>query len=286
MSIWLVFWIILSLVLLGFLGWSLYVLQQQKAVWKAFSSKHKLRFKSNALMEGAEMQGSIESYKISYFTGEHYTADARGVRKLTAVEVSLNSVMPIGLGIASGGMVALVKELGFKTEIRPEHESWSKAYIAAGDDRQVLEAYLSDERIEALAKLMKIPNIWVVLIFRSERMLLRVDTPNPLSSQEYIEKLTKLLLKAADALELKEGESRKLKAEKLSKETKDTDLALNDEDLEASSAFELEDGEGDAAEVEAPEELAVKGDEAEAESGVEPKKSSNKKTKSKKNKRL
>ncbi len=282
MSIWLVFWIIISLSLIGFLGWSLYILQQQKAVWKAFASKHKLRYKSNALMESAEMNGSFDTYKLSFFTGEHYTADMRGVRKLTAIEVSLNSVMPIDGAVASGGMVQVAKDLGLKSEIRPQHKSWKREYIATGENRHVLEAYLTDARIEALAKLMELKNSWVVLIFKADRMLLRVDTPNPLSTQEYLEKIAKLIIGAADVLELKKDEARKLKAETIRRVSEDTGLTLDDKDLEASTAFELEDDGGapKVAEVDAGEESVVDSKAGESED-VPEKKAATKKTKKK-----
>lgn len=289
MSIWLIFWVLISVSLLGFLGWSLYVLQQQKTVWKAFAAKHKLRFKKKSIMESAEMDGSFGPYKLSFFTGEHYTADMRGLRKLTAVEVSLNGVMPIEGAVASGGMVRLVKELGFKAEIRPEHKEWDEAYIAAGSNRAVLETYLNDERVDALVKLMRIKHLWVVFIFRNERMLLRVDTPNPIASQEYLEKLTKLLIKAADALELKEGEFRTLKAETVRSVSQEAGLVLDDEALEASRTFELEDEDGaavsqvDGVEVDAPEEGDKPDEKSDVQDGREgkPAKSSGKKSKKK-----
>ncbi|MCB9983384.1 MAG: hypothetical protein H6861_06905 [Rhodospirillales bacterium] len=241
MSIWLVLWAVISLILLGFLGWSLLILYRQKKTWKAFAEKHKLRFKSNALMEGPEMDGTIESYKFSFFTGEHLTPDVRSTRKLTAVEVSLHSTMPIDGGIASGGMIPFIEALRFKAEVRPEHKSWSKAYLAAGDNRFVLGAYMTDERIEAITKLMKIKNAWVVLIFRGERMLLRIDMADPIAAPDYLEKLTVLLLKVTKILEVSESEYKALKAEEARGAMKDSAPVLEEKHVEEAAGLQLEE---------------------------------------------
>lgn len=249
MTIWLALWIVISVTLIGFLVWSLYTLYQQKTSWKAFAAKHKLRYKGNSLMQSPEMDGAIDEYKISFFTGEHVNPDMRSLRKLTAVEIGLQSVMPIEGAVASGGMVELVKEMDMKFEIHPEHEGWNKAYIARGSNRFVLEAYLTDERVSALSKLMKMKNSWVILIFRKDRMLLRFDTPYPLVSKAQLEKIGQLMLKTAKILELGADEGKKLKAEEARGVVKDSALVLDEKSTEASDALTLEDDDEPAEEV-------------------------------------
>ncbi|MCB9981153.1 MAG: hypothetical protein H6860_01995 [Rhodospirillales bacterium] len=245
MSIWFVLWFFISAALLGFLGWSLLILYQQKKTWKAFAAKHKLRFKPNSMMEGAEMEGNIDSYKVSFFTSEHLNPDMRSSRKLTAVEVGLHSTMPIDGAIASGQMISFVRTLNFKTEIRPEHKSWDKEYLAVGDNRFILDAYLTDERIELLVKLMKIKNSCMVLIFKGDRMLLRVDMADPMISAEYLDKFVKLLLKAAKTLEVSPDEAKKLKAEEVRGVGKDSSLVLDDTVEAGASGLQLEDDDHD-----------------------------------------
>lgn len=240
MSIWLALWIVISLVLIGFLCWTVFILFQQKTIWKGFASKYKLRYNGNALLQSPEMDGMIESYKVSFFTGEHVSEDMRGSRKLTAIEIRLHSVLPIDGGIASGGMVPFVKNFEFKAEVRPGHEAWNKAYIAAGTNRNVLKAYLTDERIENLIKLMRVHNVWVILMFRNENVLLRVDTPNALASRGYLEKLTSLMIKVAKSLELEDNEFKTLKAEESRAQSQDSSLAFDDAEADAV-ALELEE---------------------------------------------
>lgn len=241
MSLWVALWVLLAVALLGFLGWTVLLLLRQKKTWKAFAAKHKLRYQAKAFMETPEMDGTIDGYKVSFFSGEHITQDVRGSRRLMAIEINLNSVMPIEGGIASGGMVRLVRALEFKAEVRPDHKDWDEHYIAAGDDRGALAAYLTPARIEALCKLMKLKNAWAVLVFKNDVTLLRVDTPNPLASMEYLDGVTKLMLKAAALLELKDGEAKTIEAARGRNEGKDKPVTLKDQDLNEPVGLELEE---------------------------------------------
>lgn len=239
--IWLVIWGFISTLLLGFSGWFLLILYQQKKSWKAFAEAHKLRYKANPLMEGPEMHGVIDSYKFSFFSSEHFSPGARTNRKLTAIEVNLHSKMAVDGGIASGGMIPFIQDLQFKAELRPGHEDWSEAYLAAGDNRPVLEAYMTDERIRVLSRLMKIKNAWVVFIFRNDRMLLRVDIADPLFAREKLEKLVKLLVKAAQTLEVSDSEYQALKTEEIYGAARESSLVLEDSHIEQDSGLVLEE---------------------------------------------
>lgn len=249
MSIWLVLWIFVSITLLGFLGWSMFTLYRQKAVWKAFSKDYKLRYKQNAFMDSPEASGEIEGYKASLFTGEHLSADLRGTRKLTAIEFTLQSVLPFECAVASGGMIPFIKDLGWKSELRPEYEHWSESYMAAGSSRNALKMYLSEPRLQALVKLMRVQGASVVLICRKEQLLLRLDTPNPLVSSEYLNKLVSLMLKAVKILELSSGEKNALQGEAQRTEFEEVGLVLDDEALEASGGLSLEGEEAQEVEV-------------------------------------
>lgn len=159
------------------------------------------------------MEGVIEGYAFSFFTAEHPTTDVRGTRKVTAIEVILNSHLPFEGGVASHGMIPVLKSMGFIAEIQPTHEGWNTACLATTTHRYAMEAYLTPERVQALMTLLKIPRAWITLIFKGETALLRIDTPSPLEQLAQLEKLKKILLKTAAILELKEGEIGRLKAE-------------------------------------------------------------------------
>ena len=266
MSVWIALWVVISLALLGFLVWSLLILYRQKKTWKAFAQKHKLRYKSNALMESPDVSGAFGDYKINFFTSEHVNNDARGVRKLIAIEIGLNSELPFDAAVASGGMVPIVKDIGFSFEVRPEHKAWNRAYIATGDSKSGLESYLKDDRVKALCNLMKIHNSWVVFICRKNKMLLRIDTPDPLDSETKLEKLTSGLVKVAGLLELDPGEFKRLKAEAVKSADKAAAAVLDDSGVDDLSGLSLEDDEPKAAVEDPVVEAEEQADEQKAES--------------------
>lgn len=243
MSVWLALWIVFSLLLLAFLGWSLWISYQQKKVWKNFAEKNKLRYKSISFLQTPEMDGVIEGFRFNFFGSEHASKDLRSTRKMTAIEVTLSSSLPINGGCASGSMVDVLKLFGFKAEIRPEIEGWNKTYLIAGTHKRVLEMYFTLERTSLLARVMKIKNLWMIFLFADGKTLLRIDTSNPLVSSEQLEKLTKILLSAVQALELKNGEGKLLKAEESKAVLHEKSLVVDEKTLEQSFGLELEEDE-------------------------------------------
>ena len=211
MSIWIVLWLILSGTLLYFLGWTIFILLRQKQAWKTFAHKNNLRYEPNKFLSSPEMSGVIQDYTISFFTSEHTPADGRNPRKMSAVEISLASHMPFEGGIGSGGMVSLIRSLGFKEEYVPESPEWDNAWIAASASRSAMEAFITPERLKHIISLMKLKNALVIVLFRDETMLLRIDTPDPLDSTAKIEKMSKMMIETARVLELAKGEDGRLK---------------------------------------------------------------------------
>lgn len=245
MNIWLVLWIVLSLTLLGFLGWTLLILFRQKMAWKAYAEKHKLRYQPGKFVESPQMDGMIDGYQFSFFTSEHTSSDIRNSRKMTAVEVVLNGNFSVEGGVASAGMIPVLKSAGFKLEVSPEHEGWSKAYLAQADNRAAMEMYLSKERVQVLSKLMGLAHVWVVFIFRTNMALLRIDTPSAIDSAQQLESLVKILGGAARILELKDGESKLLKAEEAKAPIMEKAVEV-DEKVFETTHLQLEDEDGEA----------------------------------------
>ncbi|MCB1650921.1 MAG: hypothetical protein KDI46_02595 [Alphaproteobacteria bacterium] len=246
MTIWIALWLLISLIILFFLGWSVLIVQRQKHTWKAFAAKYKLRYKANKFMLSPDMDGVLDEYKMSFFASEHFVVNARTPRSMTAVEVILHSTLPVDLSVASGGMVPVVKNLEFTAEIRPDHERWDKSYIALSGNKAVLRAYLTPERLKVLTSLMRIKNSWLIFIYRKDTMLLRVDLPDPLMNPEKLEKLKNMLLVAAKTLELQKGESKMLKTEETKASAQGVELEVDDGFLAKGAALRLEDEEDGA----------------------------------------
>ncbi|GJL85172.1 MAG: hypothetical protein DHS20C02_09470 [Micavibrio sp.] len=219
----------------------------QKRSWRSFAAKNKLRYGIGKAFGAPEITGSFDGYKIAVLTSEHATPDARGSRKLTAVEVALKSEMSFPGVVGSSGMVPLVQSLNFGGEIHPEHENWDVSYIARSKNEAAMEGYLSKERLDVLTSLMKVKNFWVIFIFQEEGTLLRIDTTDPLQAPERLEKLVKKLISAARILELKKGEEDRLLSLKSKKKVKSRQetIAIPEGPEDEKIELELEEDEDD-----------------------------------------
>lgn len=241
-SFWMFIWVVLSLVLVGFTVWTLVILLRQKSSWRAFAKKYKLRYRNSSFMASPQVSGIYRAYPVSVFTSEHETERGGTMRKLTAIEVELNSRMPIEGAIASGGMVQLVQNLGFSDEYKPDYDFWNTEYILRSEDRRVAVEYFTAERLEALVKLMNTKNYWVIFIFRGNDTLLRIDTPEPFENLEKLETTVNGLVELAGLLELKTGESGTLASVKQRREVVNAAQVRLDENADFIG-LELEEDE-------------------------------------------
>lgn len=260
MTIWFLLWLLLSVTLLYFLAWTLFILVKQKRAWKAYAEKHDLRYQSDALMQSPRLDGVLDGYTVSLFSAEHTRGDARRARKLTAIEVQLTSEMPFDGAIASEGMVDVVKSMTFKDEVKPDSKGWKSTLIAATDHKAAMQRYLTPKRLKALYALMKIKNAWVILAFRNDMVLLRIDTPYALENSDKVDELLNRMIKVAKALELDKGEGASLKTAKIKQQNQTLD-DNTDADL---GGLQLEDDETEAEVLEVEE--SFNEDEPKAES--------------------
>lgn len=238
MSIWFLLWLLLSLTLLYFMGWTLFILFRQKKTWKSYAERRGLRYSSDAFMRSPRLDGVLEDYTVGLFTAEHVRSNSRTNRKLTAIEVQLASDMPFEGAVASEGMVELIKSMPFKDEMKPDSPLWKSSFVAITDHKAAMAMYLTEERLKVLTKLMALKNAWVVLAFRNGVFLLRVDTANALEDGKVMDALLSKMIKAAKLMELQDGESRALKNAKVVDDAKGTVLAVDD--LE-TGGLQLED---------------------------------------------
>ena len=65
MSVFIAAWIAFSILILGFLGWTISVLMQQKRVWQAFAKRHKLRYDGGKFMDPPTVTGKYDRWTFS-----------------------------------------------------------------------------------------------------------------------------------------------------------------------------------------------------------------------------
>ena len=234
-------WFILSVILLGFWGWTVYVVIKQKNAWKLYADKRKMRFHSNGILETPSISGSVDGYRVTIFPSEHSELDARSQRRLTAIEISLHTSIPIQSAIASGGMVPVIEKLHFKYEYRPPAKKWEDSYVIRTADRDLTEAYLTDDRVTRLIELMKVDKAWIIFLALNDTCLLRLDTPLPLDNPKKLDSTIKQLVAAAQALDLEDGEEKDLLRKQSKTDKERSVLSVDEKLLDDDVGFELED---------------------------------------------
>ena len=241
LSVYFYIWLFISLFLLGFWGWTLLVVVQQKRAWKAFAEKRQLRFHDQGMFATPMVGGSIDSYGVSLFASEHSELDERSQRRLTAIELSLQSDFPFACGVASGGMVSVVDAFDIRHEYKPQVKGWDNAYVLRTSDLQMAQNYFSEERMQKVLDLMKIEKAWIILIFFEDRGILRMDTPYPIDNPEELDKLITQMIDAARTLEIGKGETKDLLRKKSEKDKGQPVLSVDEDILDDHLGLELEE---------------------------------------------
>ncbi|MBI1301818.1 MAG: hypothetical protein GC137_09210 [Alphaproteobacteria bacterium] len=188
------------------------------------------------------MSGVIEGYKVSFFSSEHSELDERSQRKLTAIEVNLQSVLSVTAAIASGGMTHIVETLDMNHEYKPEEKGWEDSYILRTRNIPYIKAYLNEERLAKLIALMGLEKSWVILLFtENDTALLRLDTPLPLLHPKEIDRIVRMMVDVARVLELNDGEEGYLKQATAKTPRKQKSLDIDDDLLSDEIGLELEE---------------------------------------------
>ncbi len=241
LSIFFYIWLFISLFLLGFWLWTLYVVLQQKRAWKIFAEKRKMRYSETGMFSTPIVSGAIDTYGVSLFASEHSELDERSYKRLTAIEISLQSDFPFSCAVASGGMVSVVDSFYIRHEFKPTVKGWDNSYILRASDLEIAKNYFSDERLKKLLKLMSIDKAWVILAIVGDRGILRLDTPYPIDNPKELDKLIKQMISVAKALEMKKGEEKDLLLKKTKQDNGSPVLDIDEDLLEDHLGLELEE---------------------------------------------
>ena len=214
---------------------------KQKKAWKFYADKRKMRFHSNGFLETPSVSGAVDGYRVTIFPSEHSELDARSQRRLTAIEVSLHTTIPITSAIASGGMVSVIETLDFTHEYKPSVKGWEDSYVIRTADLDLTEAYLTDVRVASLIDLMKIDKAWIIFLSLQDTCLLRLDTPLPLDDPKKLDVTIKQLVAVAKVLDLKDGEGKDLLRKRNKPDRERSVLSVDEKLLDDDVGFELED---------------------------------------------
>ncbi len=187
MSFWFFLWILFALLMFGVTGWSTYILLQQKQAWKKFAADKKISFRANKFFAPPEMNGTIEEFTLSFFTGEQQNPEARKNRQLTIVEIV--DPHPYVDGVAAGNdqMKAFINLLDTLSTQKMDDKNWNKTNVISSRHKDSVNAYLTPARIKIINEMIAFPKSDVIVLLDGEQGVFRFETSNPLTDAAKID---------------------------------------------------------------------------------------------------
>lgn len=156
------------------------------------------------------MRGRFEGMIINMYSDRQATEDMRGFRYVSVVEVELGTGVPVKAAIGTETNKALVNELSLKKDISPDHEKWSRKYIARTDNKRRFNTYFREERLNALMDLFAMKGASALFFCDELDAVLRVETSDPMRDPEKMERIMKRLVREIKVLSPTAAESKKM----------------------------------------------------------------------------
>lgn len=239
LSIWFLLWFVLAAIILGASGWSTVILFRQKKAWEGFANKNKMAYIKGRVMAPPAVEGYIDRYKISLFTAQRQMPDARSHRYLSVVEITLPDPLIDGGAAGTPEMFAFIESLGTLRPIEIASDKWNKEDRFFVRHKAAVENYLTPERIETVARILKTKNADVLFIFDGQTAVIRLETSDPILDENKMDKIIRRLI--ADAEKLKIGEEERAALLKKSED-------VPDEEVPAANVPAQEQDEGETEE--------------------------------------
>lgn len=193
-------WFIISAILIGASLWSASILLKQKRAWQAFAKKYKMAYEKGRFLSSPSITGHIEGYRVAFFAAERQALDVRDRRMLTALEITFPKGLIDGAAIGTTEMLPFLNSLSALQSYTPKSETWDKDLHFFVRDPVTMEPWLTEERLASIVAIVGTKNSDNLLMFDDNQAVLRIETRDPLSDVEKMEKATMRLIKLAKAL--------------------------------------------------------------------------------------
>lgn len=202
MSMWIgiTLWAVASAFVIGVTVWSLRILFQQKKAWASFAKKHGLSYEKSKFMESPRVGGFFGGRKVALYGTSRPTADARRQRFVTVIEVEMGPGTPAAAAFGTAEFSDFLESLIFKQPYRPEGVDWKEGWRVVAAEADALKAYMTPARIKALHNVFSMSGAAVLFFFDDFDSVLRVETSDPLRSEEKVDKIIRQFVKVADIL--------------------------------------------------------------------------------------
>ena len=157
------------------------------------------------------VEGVLDGYDISLFTAEQQNADTRTNKKVTGLQVNANEGFVDGLACGTPEMRTFIKSLdGIKRHDMAD-KKWDKNFLISARNTDAVNLFLTDERLEAIQKMLKVNNADVILLVDSNEGVYRIETSNPLTDLDQLEKMVKATIARYKKLSVSKEEEAKFK---------------------------------------------------------------------------
>ncbi len=193
-------WFVISVILIGASIWSAMILIKQKQAWSAFARKHGLLYEKGRFLSSPSISGHIDTFRVAFFAAERQALDVRQRRMMNALEINLPKGLVDGGAIGTEEMVPFMNALTTLHPFVPASDQWDKSLKFYVRNEEAVKAWLTDERITHLVGMIGIKNSDNLLIFDDEQAVVRIETRDPLTDPEKMEKVVMRVIRHAKAL--------------------------------------------------------------------------------------
>jgi len=200
LSIWFFLWIIFAAIMAFVTGWSTYILVQQKQAWKNFAEKNKIKFRPGKFFAPCELDGMIDGFMVSFFTGTQQNPEARKNKQLTVLEITDPSAFVDGVALGSEEMKAFIELINTLTWHKIDNKDWKKQNLVASRHKKSVDKFLTEKRIKILDELLNFPSSDVIIILDDDQGVFRFETSNPFTDSDKLEEMLKKLFARIEKL--------------------------------------------------------------------------------------
>ena len=222
MSIWFFIWFSFAALMAGVTLWSTYILMQQKDAWKKFALDKKINYKPGQFFSPCEMDGTIDGFAVSFFTGTQQDPDARKNRQLTIFEITDTRSYVDGLACGSPEMKSFLDMLDALSRHGVESANWDNKHTMFSRNKKSVDAYLTDTRLKIMNEMLKFPKSDVIIIMDKNQAVYRFETVNPLTDAKMIDDMLQKLFSRIKKLRPSEDDYKKYQALRDTEEDKDS----------------------------------------------------------------
>ncbi|HCK32633.1 MAG: hypothetical protein CMH32_01515 [Micavibrio sp.] len=204
MSVGFFIWFIVTVLILGFVWWSVRIQSLQKKAWKAYADKYDLDFKENKFFEAPSMQGYLEDYYIQAMEGLELDFGGRKKRPIL-LKLSLRHELPFTLFICKRSEQVVFQQVNMPERVKLKGEKglkWDAKNLVGTDDTELALAYMTPERMEMVQKVLDVPYSRGAFISSMDEAFFILQMDKPLTDPRQLSAIFKRLSDAAIIMEV------------------------------------------------------------------------------------